>query len=152
MPQTFSDDKNVYSVDMMFAFLKNNKYPINKINVEEYSDTLEHPGWGDPENEIYYSAMDVINNPSKYQDDFKRILKADLSYPIIISDSGYIVDGVHRLTKAYLNKKKYVKAYIFNKNLMKKFILAKKTQDVWEKINNMPIYQLLDIYNKRFCL
>lgn len=151
MPQTFSDEKYVYSVDMMFAFLKNNKHRIKKINVEEYIDVLDYPGWGDPSNNIYYSATDVINNPIKYQDDYKRILKADLSYPIIISSDGFIVDGVHRLAKAHMTNKKLVKSYIFNEKLMKKFIITEKTPNVWEKIDNMPIYELLNIYNERFC-
>ena len=41
MPQTHSDNDYVYSVDMMFAYLKNNNYPITKINVNEYIDTLK---------------------------------------------------------------------------------------------------------------
>lgn len=151
MPQTFSDNKGVYSVDMMFAYLKNNKYPIKKINVEEYMDTLEYPGWGEPDKNIYYSAMDVVNNPKKYSDDYKRILKADLSYPIIISSDNFIVDGVHRLTKAFLSKKKTIKAYIFNDDLMKKFKLMNKTKDVWKKIDNMQMYEIISLYNKNFC-
>lgn len=66
MPQTFSDNEAVYSVDMMFAYLKNHKHPVTKINVTEYEDTLEYPGWGDPAKNIYYSAKDVINSPLKY--------------------------------------------------------------------------------------
>ena len=151
MPQTFSDDNYVYSVDMMFAYLKNNEHTVTKINVNEYMDTLEYSGWGDPGKNIYYSAMDVINNPMLYQDDYKRILYADLSYPIIISSEGYIVDGVHRLSKVYLEKKEYISAYIFDEKLMKKFIIAKKTPDVWEKIDTMQTYEIVDIYYKRFC-
>ncbi|XWV26926.1 hypothetical protein QJ857_gp0124 [Tupanvirus soda lake] len=151
MPQTFSNNHSVYSVDMMFAYLKSNNHPITKIFVQEYLDVLEYPGWGDPSKNIYYSAIDVINNPMKYKDDFKRILKADLSYPIIISADGFIVDGVHRLTKAYLEKIPQIKAYVFNEELMVKFKIADKTFDVWEKIDNMPIYEIISLYTERFC-
>ena len=72
MPQTFSDDKYVYSVDMMFVYLKHHNHSVTKIKVNEYLGTLDYPGWGDPGKNILYSAMDVINNPSKYQDDYKR--------------------------------------------------------------------------------
>ncbi|XWV25586.1 hypothetical protein QJ856_gp0168 [Tupanvirus deep ocean] len=152
MPQTFSDDHSVYSVDMMFAYLKNNNnFPITKINVQEYLDVLEYPGWGDPSENIYFSAIDVINNPIKYKDDYKRILKADLSYPIIISADGFIIDGVHRLTKAYLNNIQQIKAHIFDQELMEKFKIADKTPNVWEKIDNMPIYEIINLYTERFC-
>lgn len=120
MPQTFSDDKYVYSVDMMFVFLKHNTYPLQKIKVGEYVDVFNYPGWGDPGKGIAYSALDVINNPRRYQDDYKRILQANLSYPIIISADGDIVDGVHRLAKAYLKGKKEIKAYVFDRELMDK--------------------------------
>lgn len=151
MPQTFSDDKYLYSVDMMFAYLKNNEHPTTKIMVDDYIDTLEYSGWGDPSKNIYYSAMDVINNPMVYQDEYKRILRADLSYPIIISADGYIVDGMHRISKAYLEKKPSIRAYVFDEDLMTKFILAGKSIDVWEMVDKMPTYEIIDLYYQRFC-
>lgn len=151
MPQTFSDNDFVYSVDMMFAYLKNNDHPISVIKVKEYLDVLEYPGWGDPAANIRYSALNVIETPMKFQDDYKRILTADLTYPIIIADNGYIIDGVHRLSKAHLEGRDEMKAYFFDENLMKKFIIAEKTEDVWNKIDHMPIYELIDLYHKNFC-
>lgn len=149
MVQSFSDNKYIYSVDMMFSFLKNHKYPVTKVKVEQYLDSLDHPGWGDPEKEIAFSPNDVLKYPRKYKDDYQRILKADLSYPIIISN-GYIIDGVHRLTKAYLQHRKFIKAYIFTPDLMKKFKIAKYNE--WAKVLEMEIYEFLDLYEKRFCL
>lgn len=40
----------------------------------------------------------------------KRIEKADLSYPVIIDDSGYICDGWHRVAKAILSGHSTIKA------------------------------------------
>ena len=153
MVRTFSEDNFVYSVDMMFVYLKHNSHPITKIDVKDYAHTLEYPGWGNPAKGIEYSATDVINSPLKYQDDYKRILQADLSYPIIISDKGYVVDGVHRLSKAYMQKIPQIKAYVFSFGLMNKFIIAEKIDNVnvWEKIDNMEAYELIDLYYQRFC-
>lgn len=36
--------------------------------------------------------------------------KADLTYPIILSKEGRIMDGMHRVIKALINKDKYIKA------------------------------------------
>ena len=35
-------------------------------------------------------------------EDFKRVMEADLSYPIILSADGGLMDGAHRLFKAWL--------------------------------------------------
>ncbi|MCB0125889.1 MAG: hypothetical protein KDE58_26720, partial [Caldilineaceae bacterium] len=35
-------------------------------------------------------------------DHVQRILDADLNYPIILSAEGYLMDGGHRIAKAYL--------------------------------------------------
>lgn len=40
----------------------------------------------------------------------KRILKADTSIPIIISPSGSILDGYHRIVKAIIDGRSYVMA------------------------------------------
>lgn len=38
----------------------------------------------------------------------RRILEADLRYPIILSAEGYLMDGGHRIAKAYLLKMREV--------------------------------------------
>ncbi|MBD8349544.1 hypothetical protein [Dysgonomonas sp. HGC4] len=38
------------------------------------------------------------------------ITEADLSYPIILSSEGRVMDGMHRVIKALLNKDKHIKA------------------------------------------
>jgi len=45
----------------------------------------------------------------------KRVLDADLQYPIIISHKGTIMDGHHRVVKAILDGKKTIKAVRFEK-------------------------------------
>jgi hypothetical protein len=42
MVQTFSDDKKIYSVDMMFAYIHIYKPKYNKINVEQFLKTLDY--------------------------------------------------------------------------------------------------------------
>ena len=46
----------------------------------------------------------------------ERILNADLSYPIILSEEGYIMDGVHRLLKCKLLKKDTILCVKFKKD------------------------------------
>ena len=45
-----------------------------------------------------------------------KILRADYSFPIIISANGYIMDGIHRICRAYLEGRKTIPAVRFEKN------------------------------------
>lgn len=40
----------------------------------------------------------------------KQIFEADLSYPIILCPEGRVMDGMHRICKAYLLERKYISA------------------------------------------
>lgn len=146
--RTYSDNKYIYSVDMMFTYVNNYKMLIKKVKAIDLFNQLKYDCWGDPLKSIKFSPISVIENPKKYPDDSNKILKANLKYPIIMSFDFNIVDGMHRLAKVYLQKKKYINAYLFDKNLMKKFIIGKR--DEWEKIRKIPIYELMNLFVKRF--
>lgn len=45
-----------------------------------------------------------------------KILNADITFPIIISEDGLIMDGVHRICRAYLENRKTIRAVRFEKN------------------------------------
>jgi len=46
--------------------------------------------------------------------EMKKVQEADLSYPIIVSPFGDIVDGCHRVVKAYLEDKAIIFAKVFD--------------------------------------
>ena len=147
MPQTFSDNKKIYSVDMMFAYINIFKPKCRKVDINQFSATLNYKGWGDPKKKIFYSANMVLNNPKKYKDEMKRIKNADLKYPIIVYKN-YIVDGVHRLTKAALLGKTTIHAYIFDDKMMKLFLLDKNKD--WDKIDKIQVYNYIELFIKHF--
>ena len=64
-------------------------------------------------------------------------------------DDKNIIDGVHRLSKAYLEDNKYIKAYIFDKKLMKKFLINSKGD--WNKVDNLQIHEFIKLFYKKFC-
>jgi len=129
---------------MMFAYVNIFKPPIIKISLEELTPQLEENVYGD------YSPMDIINNEKKYASNTEKIRKADLSYPILVDSNYNIIDGYHRLMKAYLEHKKEIKVYVIDKTLKKNFILGKKEnkKDVLEKLS---ISYFLELWSKRFC-
>jgi|SRR3989344_152479 len=87
-------------------------YPVEEINTEELTWHFEIPfhGYG---NEIYnLKPIETIDNPKKYNEEYGRTMKSDLSYPIdIMQNKGrwLILDGLHRLMKAKILGMKKVK-------------------------------------------
>ncbi|MEO7908602.1 MAG: hypothetical protein ABIV47_03025 [Roseiflexaceae bacterium] len=54
----------------------------------------------------------------------RRIYAADLQYPIILSADGYLMDGGHRIAKAYLLQLPEVRAVQFHLNPEPDYILT----------------------------
>ena len=71
MPQTFSNNKKVYSVDMMFAYINLFSPKHILLDVNELKHNLSFKGWGD--RNVSYSPQDVLQNPSKYKHEIQRI-------------------------------------------------------------------------------
>ena len=44
--QTFSDDKKIYSVDMMFAYINIFKTTYTNIKTNQLLHNLDYKGWG----------------------------------------------------------------------------------------------------------
>ena len=147
--QTYSDNKYTYSVDMMFAYLHNYKNDKIKLEVSKLVPQMDYKGWGDPAKGIKYSPMEVLADPVAYPKDTVRIENANLSYPIIVSYDGNIIDGMHRLSKAYIDNIKYINAYQFSKKLMKKFIIGRNND--YDSIDRMKTYDFINLYVTRFC-
>jgi hypothetical protein len=143
--KTYSDEKNIYSVDMMMAYVNLNKVKAETISIEENLWQMEQPVWGD------YSPSDVLKHPDKkkYAENIQRIRKADLTYPIFVTSKHQIIDGYHRFLKAIQKKEKTIKAYVFDASLMKKFILNKEL-DYPAVHQRMQIHELLELFTVRF--
>lgn len=76
-------------------------------------DTL----WNDRYNKAWcwQHENEIINNEF-FLHHMQRVLEADLNYPIILSEEGYIFDGVHRLMKAKHLGMQYIEYVQFEKD------------------------------------
>lgn len=90
----------------------------------------------------------VLDNPTKYKNHMKRIKEANLKYPIFMYND-WIIDGMHRITKAKLEGKKSLKAINFSKNIFKKFLINSKGE--WKKAVDLKEYELIQLFYKKFC-
>jgi len=130
---------------MMFAYLNTAKHPIKKIAIEELLPQLEKEVWGDRTPKMVLDKIDA----KKYQTNAERIRDANMSYPIILTGQHTIVDGYHRVAKAYMEGKREIRAHVFDAALMRKFVLVKGLD--FGALNALTIYDILELWNKRFC-
>jgi len=148
MIQLYSFKKNIYSVDMMIAYVRNKKPQEIHVRVEDFVPELNQNIWGNPSKGIRYSPMSVILTPTSNPNEYDRIKKANLDFPIIISENGNIIDGAHRACKAYLDKIEYIRAYMFGPDLIEKFLIDKEGN--WGRANKIPIHDFIVTYTNRF--
>lgn len=145
--KTWSDGKYIYSLDLMFMYINNKHIVSKKIKTRRVKNQLFYKCWA---NRI--APIQVVADPKIDLVNWSKIDEADLRYPIFIdgrtsrADKFNIIDGMHRLAKAYLTDKKYVRAYVFDSDLLKKFILAKIG-----KLSKLPTKKQIEkIYIRRF--
>jgi L-ribulose-5-phosphate 3-epimerase UlaE len=62
-----------------------------------------------------YNQYPKSKTTMEFVDNMQKVLDADLKYPIILDDEGYVMDGRHRLCKALLEKREYILAVRFDK-------------------------------------
>ncbi len=87
------------------------KLPIENMEISYLEWMFDIPFWNS--NGGYYdlSPNQVLANPEKYKEEYARIMKANLKYPIdIMFNKGrwLILDGLHRLVKAKVQGMKKV--------------------------------------------
>ncbi|HNZ86355.1 MAG TPA: hypothetical protein PLD95_02010 [bacterium] len=84
--------------------------PISEMDIKELEWHFDIPFWC--ENGDYNLTPGVvINNPKKHKKEYERIMLCDLKYPLDIMENNgkwLLLDGLHRLTKAYIQGNKTV--------------------------------------------
>lgn len=138
----FSDNKYKYSTALMFAYINLFKPNKKKLNIDDLKFNLEYNCW---ENNV--RPIDVLNDikNKKYKNEVSRIKKANIKYPIILDINYNILDGVHRYFKHIIENKKTINVYIFDKIIMKKFIIGKYNEEIKLEINDF-----IELFNQRF--
>ena len=102
----YIDKENIYSINSLIDYNNKNKVKPIKIPMTKLKADLEYKTYRPKERQIY-SILDVVNDPEEYKCDYDKIIKSSLKYPILIrADKNYIIDGLHRLGKAYIQNKK----------------------------------------------
>lgn len=85
--------------------------PVVEMDMDELTWHFDIPFLRHKDGVYNLTSREVIEHPTKYAEEYARTLKADLSYPIdIMENKGrwLILDGLHRLMKAYIQGQKVV--------------------------------------------
>jgi hypothetical protein len=88
---------------------------VEAAPVDSLSYLLELPVWQLNGKRFQVKPINVLNDPEKYPDHFRRIIGSDLKYAVHVTKKGgrlTIIDGFHRLAKARMNGDKFIQAKI----------------------------------------
>ena len=77
-------------------------------NTDNFLYVLDYPVWDYRKKAL--TPREVLDNRDKYPNHWKRILEADLSYPILITERKTVIDGYHRLLKAMIQNQTKINA------------------------------------------
>jgi hypothetical protein len=81
--------------------------PTEEMPLSELSWQLRVPFWIEDHRRVI--AIDVLRNPRRYPDHFRKMLETDLRYPIHIYPRGkklwIVLDGTHRLLKSRVHRR-----------------------------------------------
>lgn len=87
------DDDNLYFWSAKRLWQLAATEPVILISLDDFDWTNDNFQFNLPTDTLYWRDIG---------DQAKQILAADLSYPIIISANGNVMDGMHRILKAYV--------------------------------------------------
>lgn len=97
------DDKKIWELDL----------PVEEMPISQLVWHFKYPFWEKEGTDDWnLTPQGLINDPEKEPTHYKQIQKSDLSYPVQIyryKNRWLLLDGVHRLVKAYLAGKKTIK-------------------------------------------
>ena len=93
--------------------------PVTEMDIGELTWHFDIPFHWHKGGVYNLKSREIIENPKEYQEEYDRTVKADMQYPIdIMENKGkwLILDGLHRLMKAYIKGMKKVRVRIIPRN------------------------------------
>ncbi|HEY4523689.1 MAG TPA: hypothetical protein VJK04_02340 [Candidatus Paceibacterota bacterium] len=79
--------------------------PVTEMDIEKLTWHFDMPFHWHKGGLYNLKSRDIIDKPEEYKEEYERTMRADLKYPIdIMENKGkwLILDGLHRLMKAYI--------------------------------------------------
>jgi len=102
--QTFEDGRKCWFVSRLFEKAKD--LPVQEMPITALNTLHLRP---------------TSNTMASFVNHVRKVNNADLSYPIILDDEGYVMDGRHRIAKALLDGKETIKFVRFEETPYRDF-------------------------------
>lgn len=93
------------------------EHPVIKVNISKLNLSFQCFFDG----EIYYSILDVLDDPGRFKEDYNKTMKTDLNNPIIIRGNE-IIYGKYEVLKALIKNVKQLNAKEVTENELKKIV------------------------------
>jgi ATP sulfurylase len=100
-----------WDVDKLVQLAKN--LPVISVSLEDIAE-LDEPFW--------YQGTDSKPTCRSVVEHMRLIEQTDLSYPIILSHTGRVMDGMHRVGKALLLGQSEIKAVRFSQEIKPDYV------------------------------
>jgi len=114
----FGDGKHNYSVDKLIKYTKN-KNPTQML----VSDLIEKNKKTETDEGNF---EENIKNPSKKFSE--RVARANVEYPLLVDENGWIIDGSHRLAKLYNMGASHVYVHVLTNEDLKHGIIQSEEE------------------------
>lgn len=113
------DSKKVWALDI----------PVTRMPMSDLAWHFDIPFWDSEGTDEYnLKPSDVVAHPEKEPTHFKKIMEADLSYPIdVMENKGrwLILDGLHRLVRLNMLGKQEVRVRIVPREMIPQILSEK---------------------------
>ena len=112
-----------YNVQKLWKLTNNIK--SKRIYITKVVHNLNKDNWTiyEKNKPIYLTPIQVLKNKKKSEYHYEKIQTADTSFPILVykdNDDWDVLDGLHRLAKLVLKKRKTVVVKIITPEILKK--------------------------------
>ncbi len=97
------EDMLIWDVDRLITMSE--KIETTKLHLDQIK-SIDENYWFQNDDDIP-SVREIVGHLNLME-------KSDLSYPILITKDGRVIDGMHRVLKALIQKEKHIKAKVFN--------------------------------------
>lgn len=115
----FSDSsEGILAWDVLKLIKLSNHLDVKEINLSDIDEF----------DESYWHSGPDLPRVRDYADHAKLIMEADIDYPIILCSQGRVMDGMHRVCKAYVLGKISIKAVQFSAYIKPDFVGKKPSE------------------------
>lgn len=114
---TYSDSVGTYDVDSMLAWVDNNHDKWSQLKVREFLPHAQLDTWVGSSSDLRSNLTHLM----KAKDTREKILQANSSYPIVITNYNRVIDGTYRILKAIYEGQETISVIFINQSTLNNF-------------------------------